>query len=79
MMVTPTPAVLFRLVCEFRPTLLLDETEGLSKEDARDVLAILNCEGEHPGSAHREGADRGIVIEATRAGRSAVELVLLSP
>lgn len=38
----PTPAVLFRLVHEFRPTLLLDEAEGMSREDARDVLAIVN-------------------------------------
>ncbi len=57
LMLNPTPAVLFRLVHEFRPTLLLDEVEGLNKEDAREVLAIINsgykvgasvprCEGE---------------------------------
>ena len=57
LMVSPTPAVLFRLVHEFRPTLLLDEMEGLSGDDARDILGILNsgykaggavprCEGE---------------------------------
>ena len=57
LMLTPTPAVLFRLVSEFRPTLLLDEMEGLSGDDAREILAILNsgykvggavprCEGE---------------------------------
>lgn len=42
-MLTPTPAVLFRLVHAWRPTLLLDEVEGLSKDDARDVLAIVNA------------------------------------
>ncbi len=42
LMLNPTPAVLFRLVHEFRPTLLLDEVEGLNKEDAREVLAIVN-------------------------------------
>lgn len=57
LMVTPTPAVLYRLVHEFRATLLLDEVEGLDQDDARNVLAILNsgyksggtvprCEGE---------------------------------
>lgn len=42
LMVNPTPAVLYRLVQEFRPTLLLDEVEGFSKEDAREILAIVN-------------------------------------
>jgi len=57
LMVTPTPAVLFRLIHEFRATILLDEVEGLDKEDAREILAIINsgykaggtvarCEGE---------------------------------
>jgi hypothetical protein len=57
LMLNPTPAVLYRLVHEFRPTLLLDEVEGLNKDDARQVLAIINsgykaggavprCEGE---------------------------------
>jgi hypothetical protein len=42
LMVNPTPAVLYRLVQEYRPTLLLDEVEGFSKEDAREILAIVN-------------------------------------
>lgn len=57
LMLNPTPAVLYRLVQEFRPALLLDEVEGLNKEDGREVLAIINsgykvggtvprCEGE---------------------------------
>lgn len=57
LMLNPTPAVLYRLVHEFRPTLLLDEVEGLSREDRREILAIVNsgykaggtvprCEGE---------------------------------
>ncbi|MBI3455462.1 MAG: hypothetical protein HY002_06715 [Candidatus Rokubacteria bacterium] len=42
LIITPTPAVLFRLAQEFRPTLLLDEMEKLGKEDTREILAILN-------------------------------------
>jgi hypothetical protein len=42
LMLNPTPAVLFRLVHEHKPTLLLDEVEGLAKDDAREVLAIVN-------------------------------------
>lgn len=58
LMLTPTPAVLFRLVHEFRPTLLLDEMEGLSKEDARDVLAILNSGYKAGGTVPRCEGDR---------------------
>ena len=43
LMLSPTPAVLFRLVHEFRATLLLDEVEGLAREDAREVVAIVNA------------------------------------
>ncbi len=54
---TPTPAVLYRLVQETRPTLLLDECEGLAGDDRREILAVVNsgykrgacvprCEGE---------------------------------
>lgn len=57
LMLNPTPAVLYRLVHEFRPTLLLDEVEGLNRDDSREVLAVINsgykaggtvprCEGE---------------------------------
>lgn len=53
----PTSAVLYRLIQETRPTLLLDECEGLSGNESRDILAIINsgykrggvvlrCEGE---------------------------------
>jgi hypothetical protein len=56
-LVTPTAAVLFRLADELRPTLLLDEMEGLSKEDRQEILSVINagykagasvprCEGE---------------------------------
>jgi hypothetical protein len=41
--VTPTPAVLFRLITEFRATLLLDELEGLNRDDAGEVRALLNA------------------------------------
>lgn len=53
LMLNPTPAVLFRLVQEFSPTLLLDEVEGLSKEDAREVLAIVNSGYKRGGSVPR--------------------------
>jgi hypothetical protein len=43
LLLNPTPAVLYRLVHEFRPTMLLDEVEALSQDDKRDVLAIVNA------------------------------------
>lgn len=49
----PTPAVLFRLIHEFRATMLLDEMEGLSKEDARPVLAVVNSGYKARGSVPR--------------------------
>jgi hypothetical protein len=59
LMVNPTPAVLFRLVQAWRPTLLLDEVEGLSKEDARDVLAIVNSGYKRGATVARcEGRDQ---------------------
>jgi hypothetical protein len=42
MLVTPTPAVLFRLIAMYRPTLVLDEMEGLSKEDRQEIVAVVN-------------------------------------
>ena len=54
----PTPAVLFRLIHEYRLTLLLDEVEGFDKEDARDILAIINSGYKAGGSVPRvEGKD----------------------
>lgn len=53
LMLNPTPAVLFRLVHEFKPTLLLDESEGLSKDDARDVRSIVNSGYKHGGTVPR--------------------------
>ena len=54
----PTPACAYRLVQEFKPTLLLDEMEGLSKNDARDVLAIINSGYKAGGTVARcEGKD----------------------
>lgn len=62
LMINPTAAVLFRLVNEFRATLLLDEVEGLSKEDRHDVLAIINA-GYKAGAtvARCEGEKRRVV------------------
>jgi integrase len=55
---TPTPAVLFRLIHEFRLTLLLDECEAFNKEDARDILAIINSGYKAGGAVARvEGKD----------------------
>jgi hypothetical protein len=53
----PTPAVLFRLIESIAPTLVLDEIDGLDREDRREILAIIDsgykrgayvdrCEGE---------------------------------
>lgn len=53
LMVTPTPAVLYRLIQEFRATMLLDEVEGLNKDDARDILAIINSGYKLGGSVPR--------------------------
>src|SRR5262249_18554869 len=55
--VDPTPAVLFRIVHSLRPTLLIDEVEGMNADDAKEVRSIINagykcgatvprCEGE---------------------------------
>jgi hypothetical protein len=63
LMVTPTPAVLFRLVHEFRPTLLLDEMERLSGEDARDILGILNSGYKAGGSVPRCEGERKKQVE----------------
>ncbi len=52
-LLNPTPAVLFRSVHEFRPTLLLDEMEGLNREDAREVLAVINSGYKSGGSVPR--------------------------
>src|SRR5262249_11274962 len=49
LMLNPTPAVLFRLVQEFRPTLLLDEIEDFGQEDRKDILSIIN-------SGYKKGA-----------------------
>jgi hypothetical protein len=41
--VSPTPAVLFRMIEALRPTFCLDEIEGLAGEDKQEILAILNA------------------------------------
>lgn len=63
LMLNPTPAVLFRLVHEFRPTLLLDEVEGLNKEDGREVLAIVNSGYKFGGSVPRCEGERTKRVE----------------
>jgi hypothetical protein len=63
---------LFRLVNEFRPTLLLDEMEGLSGDDARYIRAILNSGYKAGGTVPRlrGGADetRGAVRHIRSVG-----------
>lgn len=58
LMLNPTPAVLYRLVHEFKPTLLIDEVEGLNKEDGREVLAIINSGYKAGGSVPRCEGER---------------------
>lgn len=63
LMLTPTPAVLYRLVHEFRPTMLLDEVEGLNKDDGREVLAIINSGYKAGGSVPRCEGERTKRVE----------------
>lgn len=49
----PTPAVLFRLIDEFRATMLLDEMETLSKEHSREIFAVINSGYKAGGSVPR--------------------------
>lgn len=49
LVVDPTPAVIYRLIHCLKPTLLIDEVEGLNDEYANTIRAILNA-GYKPGS-----------------------------
>ncbi len=49
----PTPAVLFRIVQAFRPTLCLDEMEGLAREDRHEIMAIINSGYKAGGAVDR--------------------------
>ena len=84
LMVTPTPAVMFRLVDAFRPTLLLDEMEGLSRDDASVILAILNsgykaggmvprCEGERTKSVELYDVYAPAALAAIRSMNTVTE------
>lgn len=64
LMLAPTPAVLFRLVQEFRPTLLLDEVEGLAADDKHDVLAIINAGYKAGATVARCEGERRRVVES---------------
>lgn len=60
--INPTPAVLFRLASALRPTLCLDEVEGLSTEDRREILAIINAGYKRGAAVDRvEGEAREII------------------
>ncbi len=57
----PTPAILFRLASALRPTFCLDEVEGLSTEDRREVLAVVNAGYKAGAYVDRvEGDDRQV-------------------
>ena len=43
LLIDPTPAVLFRLIGPLRPTLCLDEMEGLDGSDDKAIYSILNA------------------------------------
>ncbi len=61
--VNPTPAVLFRLTEALRPTMCLDEIEGLSKEDRGEILAIINSGYQRGGAVDRvEGQEERRVV-----------------
>jgi hypothetical protein len=59
----PTPAVLFRLVHEFRPTLLVDEVEQLHAADARGVLAVVNAGYKAGATVPRVEGDKARRVE----------------
>ncbi len=42
LIIDPTPAVLFRLIDEVSPTLLIDEAEGLNGDKRQAIVSILN-------------------------------------
>jgi hypothetical protein len=60
---TPTPAVLFRLIDETRGALLLDEIESLDTEDNREVLAIINSGYKRGAMVPRVEGDRTRRVE----------------
>jgi hypothetical protein len=57
-LISPTPAVLYRLIQVYKPTMLLDEVEGLATEDGRDVLAVINSGYKAGGSVPRCEGDK---------------------
>jgi hypothetical protein len=63
LLLTPTPAVLFRIIQETRPTLLLDECEALDREDRRELLAIINSGYKPGGSVPRCEGERTKRVE----------------
>jgi hypothetical protein len=63
LLLTPTPAVLFRIIQETRPTLLLDECEALDRDDRRELLAIINSGYKPGGNVPRCEGERKKVVE----------------
>lgn len=51
--ISPTPAGLFRLISALRPTLCLDEIEGLDTTDRKEILAIINSGYKQGGAVDR--------------------------
>lgn len=59
--VDPTPAVLFRLVNALRPTMMIDESEKMNSDDAREIQSLINAGYKRGASVPRvEGEDRHI-------------------
>jgi hypothetical protein len=56
--VSPTPAVLFRLIEEARPTLLVDEAEALDADERRELLGIINVGYKRGATVPRVEGDR---------------------
>jgi hypothetical protein len=63
LMVAPTPAVLYRLVQETRPTMLLDECEALDKDDRKEIFAVVNSGYKQGASVPRCEGDRTKRVE----------------
>ncbi|HAM58046.1 MAG TPA: hypothetical protein DCQ64_22585, partial [Candidatus Rokubacteria bacterium] len=61
--VNATPAVLFRLIEETRPTLLVDEAEALESDHRRELLGIINAGYKRGATVPRVEGDRPRRVE----------------
>jgi putative DNA primase/helicase len=63
LMLDPTAPVVYRLIQAYRPTMLLDEVEGLNKDDAKPILAVINSGYKAGGTVPRCEGDRIKYVE----------------